>query len=193
MQDETLLTSEELQNQVPNSENENAETQQEQEGASAESQDINTILQENQQLKVQLEEAKEQALRLQADFVNFRKRKDKEMTETIAYANEGLIKQLLPILDDFDRTLAVIEKTDNLAAIKEGIGMVAKNLMHIFNKIGVEPINAKGTPFDSELHEAITSVSVEEEAQKGLVFDEVEKGYKLKEKVIRFSKVVVGE
>lgn len=154
---------------------------------------IETLSAENEQLKTELMDAKEQNLRLQADFTNFRKRKEKETTETIAFANEGLIKQLLPILDDFERTLSVIEKTDNLAAVKEGIAMVAKNITHILGKIGVSPIEAKGLPFDSQFHEAITSFPVEEEDEKGLVFDEIEKGYKLKDKVIRFSKVVVTE
>ncbi len=148
---------------------------------------------ENERLTAELLDAKEQNLRFQADFTNFRRRKDKETAETISFANEGLIKQILPILDDFERTLSAIEKTDNLTAIKDGIGMVAKNMSHILGKIGVSVIEAKGQTFDSQLHEAITSIPVEDEAQKGLVFDEMEKGYKLKEKVIRFSKVVVTE
>ncbi|MFN0203774.1 MAG: nucleotide exchange factor GrpE [Bacteroidia bacterium] len=143
--------------------------------------------------QAELAEAKDQNLRFQADFINFRKRKEKEMAETIAFANEGLIKTMLPILDDFARTLVAIEKTDNLTAIKEGIALVAKNMQHIFNKAGVEPIEAIGQPFHPDFHEAITSISVEEEEKKGLVFDEIEKGFKLKEKVIRFSKVVVAE
>lgn len=132
-------------------------------------------------------------LRLQADFVNFRKRKEKEVTDSKRFANQDLLTKLLPILDNFDRTLDAIEKTDNLTAVKEGITLVDTNLRKTLAKIGLEPIETKGKPFDSEIHEAITSIPVEDEAQKGNIVDEVEKGYKLKDRVIRFSKVIVGE
>lgn len=138
-------------------------------------------------------ELKEQNLRLQADFVNFRKRKEKEMSETIVFANEGLIKQLLPILDDFDRTLKAIENSDNLTAIKEGIGMVAKNVRATLQRVGLETVNAIGEEFNPAFHDAITMISVEEEDKKGRIFDEIEKGYMLKDKVIRPSKVIIGE
>ncbi len=138
-------------------------------------------------------ELKEQNLRLQADFVNFRKRKEKEMSETIVFANEGLIKQLLPILDDFDRTLKAIENSDNLTAIKEGIGMVAKNVRTTLQRVGLETVNAIGEEFNPAFHDAITMISVEEEDKKGRIFDEIEKGYMLKDKVIRPSKVIIGE
>lgn len=143
--------------------------------------------------KAKADEAQAQAMRLQADFVNFRKRQEKEATQTIRFANEDLLTKLLPILDNFDRTLDTIEKTDNLTAVKDGIFMVAKSMRKQLNKVGLEPIESKGKTFDSEIHEAITTIPVEEEAQKGIVIDEVEKGYKLKDRVIRYSKVVVGE
>ena len=143
--------------------------------------------------KAKADEAQAQAMRLQADFVNFRKRQEKEATQTIRFANEDLLTKLLPILDNFDRTLDTIEKTDNLTAVKDGISMVAKSMRKQLNKVGLEPIESKGKTFDSEIHEAITTIPVEEEAQKGIVIDEVEKGYKLKDRVIRYSKVVVGE
>ena len=140
-----------------------------------------------------LAEANDQNVRLQADFINLRNRTRKEVAETIRFANQDLLVSLLPILDNFDRTLSAIEKTDNLTAVKEGIDLVNNNLRRQFSKIGLEPIESVGKAFDSELHEAITAVPVEDEAQKGQVIDEVEKGYKLKDKVIRFAKVVVGE
>jgi len=141
----------------------------------------------------ELEEQKSLAMRLQADFINFRKRKEKEMSDTVRFANEDLLKELLPILDNFDRALEAIDKTDNLAAVKEGIGLVSNNMRRQLGKIGLEPIESKGKEFDVNLHDAITSVPVEEEEKKGIVIDEIEKGYRLKDKVIRFSKVVVGE
>lgn len=192
MQEETVIQSQEEQEILDAQGTETETTAQVEETDNIEAQ-MQALNAENERLQAELLDAKEQNLRFQADFTNFRRRKDKETAETIAFANEGLIKQILPILDDFERTLSAIEKTDNLAAIKEGIGMVAKNITHILGKIGVAAIEAKGQPFDSQLHEAITSLAVEDESQKGLVFDEVEKGYRLKDKVIRFSKVVVTE
>jgi molecular chaperone GrpE len=194
MQEEQVLqtNSEEISVEIENAENnENAENTEIQ----VETDDSTTVAKLSAALEAaqkDLEEAKDQNLRLQADFTNFRKRKDKEMAETISYANEGLVKSLLPIMDDFQRTLTAIEKTDNLTAIKDGIMMVAKNMAHILSKIGLEPIQAIGEPFDTNLHEAITTIPAAEE-QQGMVIDEVEKGYKLKEKVVRFSKVVIGE
>ncbi|MEL6593527.1 MAG: nucleotide exchange factor GrpE [Bacteroidota bacterium] len=149
-----------------------------------------------QQLKdsqIALSEQKDQVLRLNADFVNFRNRQKKELSDNIRFANQDLLKNLLPVLDDFDRTLKAIDKTDNLSAVKEGISMVSNSMRKRFAKVGLEPIESMGKEFDSELHEAITTIPVEEDTQKGKVVDEVEKGYKLKDRVIRFSKVVVGE
>lgn len=192
MQEETVIQSQEEQENLEAQGGETEDNAQVEEKDNIEA-EFNALTAENDRLKSELLDAKEQNLRLQADFTNFRKRKDKETADTIAYANEGLIKQILPILDDFERTLSAIDSSDNLAAIKGGIDIVAKNITHILSKIGVSAIEAKGQPFDSQFHEAITSLPVEHEHEKGLVFDEVEKGYKLKEKVIRFSKVVVTE
>lgn len=151
-------------------------------------------------LKLELRDAEEEkkqmnerVLRLQADFDNFRKRKTKELADGIRFANQDLLLQLLPIMDNFDRTIKAIEDTDNLAAIKDGIALVSSNFKKQFSKIGVEPIESIGKEFDSEIHEAITSIPVEEEEKKGAVVDEVEKGYKFKDRIIRFSKVIVGE
>lgn len=132
-------------------------------------------------------------LRLQADFDNFRKRKNKEMSDSIRFANQELLLQLIPVLDNFDRTLDAIEKTDNLAAIKDGIAVVDKSMKKTFKKIGMEPINSIGKELNPEFHEVITTVPVEEKKKKGVVIDEIEKGYKLKDRVIRVAKVVIGE
>lgn len=132
-------------------------------------------------------------LRLQADFDNFRKRKNKEMSDSIRFANQELLIQLIPVLDNFDRTLDAIEKTDNLSAIKDGIAVVDKSMKKTFKKIGMEPINSIGKELNPEFHEVITTVPVEEKKKKGVVIDEIEKGYKLKDRVIRVAKVVIGE
>jgi len=152
------------------------------------------------ELQAQLREAREkekqandQSLRLQADFINFRKRKEKELADHVRFANEDVFKQLIPILDNFERTLVAIEKTDNLSSIKEGIVTVNKSMKRQLSKAGLEGFDAKNKEFDSSLHEAVTAVPVEDEKMKGKVIDQLEKGYKLKDKVIRYAKVVVGE
>lgn len=132
-------------------------------------------------------------LRLQADFDNFRKRKNKEMSDSIRFANQDLLLQLIPVLDNFDRTLDAIEKTDNLSAIKDGIAVVDKSMKKTFKKIGMEPITSIGKEFNPEFHEVITTIPVDEKKKKGIVIDEIEKGYKLKDRVIRVAKVVTGE
>ena len=139
------------------------------------------------------DESKDKVLRLQADFDNFRKRKAKETADNIRFANQDLLVNLLPVLDNFDRTLDAIEKTDNLAAIKEGISMVDSSMKRQLTKIGLEPIDAKGKKFDLDLHEAISMIPIDDEEQKDKVIEEIEKGYKFKDRVIRFSKVIVGE
>ncbi|MEL6695571.1 MAG: nucleotide exchange factor GrpE [Bacteroidota bacterium] len=140
-----------------------------------------------------LSEEQDINMRLQADFVNFRKRKEKETRDTVRFANEDLLITLLPILDNFDRTLSAIEKTDNLTAIKEGITLVSNSMKKQLGKIGLEILETKGKPFDSAIHEAIATVPAPAEDQQGIIIDEIERGYKLKDKVIRFAKVVVGE
>lgn len=148
---------------------------------------------EIEKLKNSLGDSQDQYLRLQAEFQNFRKRKERELSEAIRFANADLLLKLLPILDNFARTLEAIEKTDNLSAIKDGIALVDQSMKKQFEKVGLTPIECVGEVFNVELHEAITAVPVAEEAKKGTVIDEVEKGYMLKDKVLRFSKVVVGE
>lgn len=146
-------------------------------------------------LEQALAETKDQLLRLAADFENYKKRSLKEKADVITYANEELIKSLLPVLDDFERTLKVLERTENLqdlTAIRQGIEMVAKNLFTQLQKRGVEPIEALHQPFNSELHEAIGSLPAQEENQKNTVIDVIEKGYKFNGKVIRYSKVIIG-
>ena len=144
-------------------------------------------------LKAALEEAEARNMRLNADFINFRKRKEKEMADTVTYANQSLMKELLPVLDDFERTLTAMEKSDNLSAIKSGIEGVNRNLLRIMNKIGLEPIGTeKGDEFDSNLHEAITTIAMGDE-NEGKVVDIMEKGYRLRDRIVRYARVVVGE
>ena len=132
-------------------------------------------------------------MRLAADFDNFRKRTLKEKMDLIEYSGEDVIKQMLSVLDDMDRAVIANEKTDTIEPIKEGMVLIKNKMTESLRKNGVAEIEAVGEKLDTDLHEAIAKFPTGDETKVGLVIDVVEKGYKLKEKVIRFSKVVVGE
>jgi molecular chaperone GrpE len=99
----------------------------------------------------------------------------------------------LPIIDDFERAIKSNENSEDLSAIKEGMQLIYDKMLKSFERKGVKKVFAKGEPFDADKHEAITEIPVVDESQKGLVIDEVESGYMLNDKMIRFSKVVVGK
>jgi molecular chaperone GrpE len=145
-----------------------------------------------EKLEKELSEVKDQLLRLAADFDNYKKRTLKEKADIITYANEDLIKGILPILDDFQRTMKVVHTSDNIQAIKEGLELVTKNLFHQLNKQGVEVIPALNEEFNSELHEAVGSIPTDDESKKNKIIDVVEEGYKFHGRVIRYSKVIIG-
>jgi molecular chaperone GrpE len=169
-----------------------ADQEEGQEGNEEGSHELTALKTELELAKAVAKESNEQYMRLMAEFDNFRKRSRRE-TETLQeYASEKVLTAMLTVLDDFDRTLAVIEKTDNLSSIKDGIKMVTDKMHRVLEKEGLNLINAQHEDFDSGLHEAIHSVEVPDE-KKGKVLEEVEKGYRLKDKVIRYSKVIVGE
>jgi len=138
--------------------------------------------------------ANDKYLRLYSEFENFRKRATKEKLFLVASASEGVLKKLLPIVDDFERALGVLESTDATSqAMQEGIRLIYEKLTHLLQQEGVKPMSlVKGATFDAEFHEAVTQMPAEEEAMQGKVLDVLEKGYLLKEKVLRFAKVVIG-
>ncbi len=147
-------------------------------------------------LTAEVEEYKNKYLRLYADFENFRRRTSKEKLDLLKSAGAETITAILPVLDDFERALKSIESSTDenggTHAIKEGIDLVYTKLYKTLQQKGLQPMDAVGKEFDSELHEAITQIPAPEENLKGKVIDEVEKGYFLNEKVIRFAKVVIG-
>lgn len=179
----------EIEGPASESEAENSENQ----NTSAPISEIDQLKQEVETARNRAAEASDQYVRLLAEFDNFRKRSRKEMSTMREYSAEGILTALLPVLDNFERSLTVMEKTDNLSSVKEGIHMVNENLHRVLEKEGLNPIGSLNQAFDSELHEAIHSMPVEEEEKKGTVLEVVEKGYRLKDKVIRYSKVIVGE
>lgn len=138
-------------------------------------------------------EVNDKYLRLYAEFENFRRRTNKEKIDVINSAAAGVIKDLLPVLDDFERAIANNEKTDDVETLKEGFHLIFNKLSHVLTTKGLKPMEADQIPFDSELHEAVANIPAPEESLKGKVVDTVEKGYYLNEKVIRYAKVVVGQ
>lgn len=145
---------------------------------------------EEYQLKVN--ELNDKYLRLYSEFDNFRKRTLKEKIDLSRTASEDVIKELLPVLDDFDRAMASMEATDKVEAVKEGVQLIHAKMKAVFTSKGLQEIKSIGEDFDTDFHEAVTSIPAPTEAQKNKVVDEIQKGYLLHDKVIRFSKVITG-
>jgi molecular chaperone GrpE len=139
------------------------------------------------------EEINDKFIRLYAEFDNYRRRTNKERIELIGTASAGVIRDMIPVLDDFDRALANNEKSEDIAAVKEGFILVSTKFRSILEGKGLKAMKSKGQPFDSEFHEAIANIPAPEKKLVGKVVDDVEKGYLLNEKVVRFAKVVVGQ
>lgn len=132
-------------------------------------------------------------LRLSAEFDNYRKRTLKEKADLIINANENLLKDILPVVDDFERGIDHIDKSEDLEALRTGIHLIYSKFSEFLKQKGIKEIEAKGQPFDLDLHEAMTKIPAPSETDKGKVLDVIEKGYTLNEKVIRYAKVIVGD
>lgn len=156
-----------------------------------ESEVVDENISENAMLEDQLAEAKDKYLRLYADFENFRRRTAKEKIEMIQNASEGLIKDLIPVIDDFERANKSFEAVTEIEPLKEGIALIFNKLQKTLASKGLKSMDSKGQDFDVELHECITQFAAGDD-NKGKVIEEIEKGYSLNEKVIRYAKVVVG-
>lgn len=131
-------------------------------------------------------------IRLMAEFDNYRRRTSQEKIELVSVASMDTIKGLLPILDDCERAMAALKDSSDSDAAKEGTELIYHKLLSYLQSKGLAVIEAKGKPFDTDLHEAVAQFPVPEEEMKGKVFDVVQTGYTLNGKVIRFAKVVVG-
>lgn len=133
-------------------------------------------------------------IRLFAEFDNFRKRTAKERLELVQYAGENTLKAILPVLDDMDRAIANNDQVVDIDSIREGFRLIHQKMVHVLALQGLKPMaDAKGKPFDTDEHEAITQIPAPTPDLKGKVMDVVERGYSLHDKVIRYAKVVVGE
>lgn len=129
---------------------------------------------------------------LMAEFDNFRRRSAQEKLELVDTAAKGVIKDLLPVVDDFERALDALSKAEGSEAAKEGTELIYKKLVGILKSKGLEEIEAVGKEFDTDEHEAVAQIPAPKEESKGKVVEVVQKGYKLGGKVIRFAKVVIG-
>ncbi|MEN9950242.1 MAG: hypothetical protein RLY85_994 [Bacteroidota bacterium] len=144
-------------------------------------------------LQQELQEQKEKYIRLYADFDNFKRRSARERIELIQTAGREVIQAMLEVVDDCDRAEKQLQKSDDLQQIREGIQLVFTKLRNTLQAKGLKEMKSIGADFDPDVHEAITEIPVQDENMKGKVVDEVEKGYLLNDKIIRFSKVVVGK
>jgi len=146
-----------------------------------------------QKLRDELEEQKDKYVRLFAEFDNFKRRTSKERLELIQTAGREVIVSLLQVLDDCDRAEMQMQQTDDVKQIKEGVQLVFNKLRKTLQTQGLKVMDSLHTDFDVEKHEAITEIPVDDKKLKGKVVDEIEKGYYLNDKLIRFAKVVVGK
>jgi len=152
---------------------------------------ILTLEAELAKAKAQAEEHYDHLLRLQADFDNYRKRSQKEKTELIKYASERIVADLLPVLDNFERAACAAKVNPDIAAFSQGVDMIFRQLQAALSKEGLKAMDAVGQPFDPNLHEAVLRVESEEHPENTVV-EELQKGYYLKEKVLRPCMVKVS-
>ena len=136
---------------------------------------------------------KDKFVRLSAEYDNYRKRTFKEKMDLIAAGGEDVVRGMLDVLDDMDRALVAIAATDDLTAVKQGIMLIDTKLRGALKGRGLEEIEAVGGELDTDLHEAVARIETDDRALKGKIIDVVQKGYKLKDKIIRYAKVVVGQ
>ncbi len=151
--------------------------------------DKTTIVEE---LQAKLAELNDKYLRLYSDFDNFRKRTAKEKVELIQSGGEDVFKSMLPVIDDFERAIKSNAEITDIKTINEGVNLIYNKFKNTLTQKGLEEMKSIGEPFNTDLHEAITSIAAPSEETKGKIIDELEKGYTLNGKVIRFAKVVIG-
>ncbi len=144
------------------------------------------------ELQAKLIDLNDKYLRLYSDFDNFRKRTAKEKVELMKSAGEDIFVNLLPVIDDFDRAIKSNAEITDVKVINDGINLIYNKFKNSLIQKGLEEMKSMGESFNTDLHEAITSIPAPSEDLKGKVVDELEKGYLINGKVVRFAKVVIG-
>jgi molecular chaperone GrpE len=147
--------------------------------------------QDNNDLSAKVNELTDKLLRKAAEFENYKRRTESELSSVYTYANEKLIADLLPILDDFDRLNSAWNEKHDVEKYKEGIDLIYDKLKKVLQKHGLKEIDSVGKPFDVNLHDAVLQVP-KTDVEPNTVVDEIEKGYYLKDKVIKHAKVIVS-
>ena len=137
-------------------------------------------------------EWRDKYVRLQAEFDNYRKRTLREKMELVQSGGSEVLKAMLPVVDDVNRALAAMEKSDDVAALREGVRLIAQKFDEVLRSKGVTEIEAVGLELDTDRHEAVAKFAAGDD-KRGLIIDVVQRGYMLGDKVLRFAKVVVGE
>ncbi len=187
-QENKNVNNEEMNNTIEDA-NASSETEMKNMDANSEAEDQG---QTTEVLAAQLEEANDRYVRLYAEFDNYKRRTSKERIELIQTAGKEVIGNLLTVVDDFDRALKMMESATDVSAVSEGVQLINQKFKKILQQQGLKEMNAMGETFDADYHEAITNIPAPSEDMKGKVIDEVEKGYFLHDKVLRYAKVVVG-
>jgi molecular chaperone GrpE len=152
-----------------------------------------SIIAEMNKIKEELQDQKDKYLRLYAEFDNFRRRSAKERIEYTQTAGQEVIKSMLEVLDDCSRVEKMMYMTEDPTIIREGVQLVFNKLKNTLTSKGVKVMETIGTEFNADIHEAITEIPSPSEDMVGKVIDEVEKGYYLNDKIIRYAKVVIGK
>jgi len=178
---------------VSNESTEEVNSGEQEQDSKEEASDLSPEEQKIEELSKKVADLNDKYLRLTAEYDNYRKRTLKERMELTKSAGEGLLKGLLPVVDDFDRAMSHLTDASDLKAVKDGIDLIYNKFQDYLKQNGVKEIEAKEKAFDTDLHEAITKIPAPVEDMKGKVIDCIEKGYMLNDKVMRFAKVVVGE
>lgn len=176
-----------------NVQEENTKVEEQETTAEEQVEESSVEAEEVNQWEQKFNEMNDKYLRLYSEFENFRKRTAKERIELISSAGGGVIKNILPVIDDFDRAIKANSESEDKVALKEGFELIRQKMINILTQEGLKPMEAVNTVFDTDLHEAITQIPAPSDDMKGKVVDVVEKGYYLNEKVLRFAKVVIGQ
>jgi molecular chaperone GrpE len=177
-------------NETVNEQNDQNESKEVQNDTAPETDQKDTKIAE---LEGKVAELNDRYLRLYSEFDNFRKRTAKEKSELIQAGGEDVFKSILPIIDDFERAIKSNSETSDVKAVNDGVNLIYNKLKSTLAQKGLEPMKSVGEPFNADIHEAITNIPAPSEDLKGKVVDELEKGYSLNGKIIRFAKVVIGQ
>lgn len=192
-----MAKEEEKNSNIENGENQETAVENEQhQEAAAEKEETQEVEEQEDELtkaKKEAEELKDKYLRLYSEFENFRRRTSKEKSDLIKSANEDVLVAMLPVIDDFERAMKSMESSEDINALKEGVDLIYNKLYKTLENKGLKPMESPiGKEFDSEIQEAITQAPAPSDDLKGKVIDQIEKGYCLNEKVIRYAKVIIG-